>query len=160
MLLQENKTGGPTLLSLQDRLRATYACTANNVGTSLVEGRPVTFIIDEISVESDLSQTEDVDLVLLCFNIMSPPSLHNLYLHWLPRLSSLTTSSHLLVGCQADLRRDKAGLASLARTGSQPVSSNLALSFCRRMERMSCGPLSSSSSLSSPLFPWRTLDLE
>ena len=127
-------TGEQKLLSLQERLRATYACTANNVRTSLVEGRPVTFIIDEISVESDLSQTEDVDMVLLCFNIMSPPSLHNLYLHWLPRLSSLTTSSLLLVGCQADLRRDKAGLASLARTGSQPVSSNLALSFCRRME--------------------------
>ena len=118
---------------MQDRLRATYACTANNVRTSLVEGRSVTFIIEEVSDETELPQTEEVDIVLLCFNIMSPPSLHHLYLHWLPLLSSLT-SSWLLVGCQADLRRDKVSLASLARTGSQPVSSNLAISFCRRME--------------------------
>ena len=94
----------------------------------------MTFIIDEITEgDCELPQPEDVDMALLCFSIMSPPSLHSLYLHWLPRLSSLSCSL-LLVGCQADLRRDKAGLASLARTGRQPVSSNLALSFCRRME--------------------------
>ena len=88
----------------QERLRATYACSTDQVKTVSVEGREVTFLIEEISDLSDLGTVEDVDIWLLCFNIMSAPSLHSLYLQWVPRLSS---SPFLLVGCQADLRSDK-----------------------------------------------------
>ena len=115
----------------QERLRATYACSTDQVKTVSVDGREVTFFIEEISDLSDLGTVEDVDIWLLCFNIMSAASLHSLYLQWVPRLSS---SPFLLVGCQADLRRDKLTRASLSRSGGQPVSSNMALSFCRQME--------------------------
>ena len=103
--------------------------------TATVDGRNVTFLIEEINDLSDLGSVEEVDIVLLCFNIMSAPSLHSLYLEWLPLLSESHPASHLLlVGCQADLRRDKVSRASLHRSGRQPVSSNMALSFCRQME--------------------------
>merc|ERR1712045_798348 len=64
----------------QERLRATYACSTDQVKTASVEGRQVTFIIEEINDHSDLGSVEDVDIWLLCFNIMSAPSLHSLYL--------------------------------------------------------------------------------
>ena len=98
----------------QERLRATYACSTDQVKTVSVDGREVTFFIEEISDLSDLGTVEDVDIWLLCFNIMSAPSLHSLYLHWVPRLSS---SPFLLVGCQADLRRDKLTRANMSRSG-------------------------------------------
>ena len=49
-------------LIFQERLRATYACSTDQVKTVSVDGREFTFLIEEISDLSNLGTVEEVDI--------------------------------------------------------------------------------------------------
>ncbi|CAK5266469.1 unnamed protein product [Mycena citricolor] len=75
-------------------------------------------------------------VVLLCFSIDSPDSLHDILTRWTPELDLL--GSHLrvprlLVGCRADLRTDSRVVRELRLAGELPVSSDDADAVARRV---------------------------
>ena len=150
-----------------------------------MDKKKVRFIIQESCDSSDSAGLlAQLDVVLLCFNIMDPSSLYSAVKSWVPACQDTPL---LLVGCQADLRTDKLSLSGLARRGKVPVSSNMALAFSRQVEAVmyvetetvnssrssaaafdlavkTClgqfcrqsSVMSSSSSITSPLLPGRT----
>ena len=72
----------------------------------------------------------EADVFLLCYKISEPSSLFNAVNHWYPEIRAVApVTPIILVGCQADLRKDRDVLSSLAKQGRAPVSSDQALSF-------------------------------
>ena len=99
-----------------------------------VDNQRVKFIIEESSAVSDLISSclvEEVDVVMLCFSIPSPPTLVSAVQTWVPHLLQVPL---LLVGCQGDLRTDRNILSSLIRQGLTPVTANQAMFFARQIE--------------------------
>jgi len=88
----------------EDDHKATYAYSGKYAKTLRLDEKRVRFLIEETSDPEDLVRGDmgHVDVVMLCFNIMAPASLHSLYLTWSPALP--VSVSTLLVGCQADLK--------------------------------------------------------
>lgn len=77
------------------------------------------------------------DVFLLCYKISEPSSLFNALNHWCPEVRSVAPATPIiLVGCQADLRRDRDVLSSLAKQGRAPVSSDQALSFSQQISAL------------------------
>jgi len=105
--------------------------------TTTVGCKIVIFSILEISDISNTGVNPAIlhcDVLLLCYNISEPASLRSVINHWVPSLQSLAPSTpHLLIGCQADLRTDRAVVTSLANQGRSPVSSSQALRVSRQI---------------------------
>ena len=70
----------------------------------IIDGRRVKLLIEEANRPEEVTSLGFVDLVILCFNIMSPSTLHSLYTAWSSVIPPYTPV--ILVGCQADLRKD------------------------------------------------------
>ncbi|XP_051806896.1 rho-related GTP-binding protein RhoF-like [Acanthochromis polyacanthus] len=50
----------------------------------------------------------DVDVVLICYDVMSPSSFHNVFQKWYPEVKHFCVGVPIiLVGCKTDLRSDK-----------------------------------------------------
>ena len=63
------------------------------------------------------------DVFLVCFSVMSPPSLDNVKDKWVPELRSHDTQTPiLLVGTQADLRDNQQKLQDLQKKKMRPVT--------------------------------------
>ena len=63
------------------------------------------------------------DVFLVCFSVMSPPSLDNVQDKWVPELRSHNPQTPiLLVGTQTDLRQDEQKLQDLQKKKHRPVS--------------------------------------
>merc|ERR1712106_798121 len=113
---------------------ASYAAPTKHVKTITVSNKKVKYTVHESSDPLDpvsMSQLVQADVIMLCFNICSPPTLYSAIHMWAP---SLPPAPLLPVGCQADLRNDRMILTSLGRQGKYPVSANQALSFSRQVE--------------------------
>ena len=79
----------------------------------------------------------EADVFLLCYKISEPSSLFNAVNHWCPEVRSVApVTPIILVGCQADLRKDREILATLAKQGRAPVSADQALSFSQHVSAL------------------------
>jgi len=107
----------------EDVYDARYSYSAKYSKITNVNNSPMRFLIEETNHPDDIRDMGPVDVVMLCFNILKPQSLHSLYLNW--RRMIPVSAKILLVGCQADLK--KHCLTKL-------VSHNLAISFSRKLE--------------------------
>lgn len=105
--------------------------------TTIVGCKTVQFTIQEISNISDTEVSPtlyELDVILLCYNISQPSTIQSLITHWVPSLNLLAPSTPLLlIGCQSDLRTDRAVVTSLARQGRSPVSSCQGLRVSRQI---------------------------
>ena len=79
----------------------------------------------------------EADVFLLCYKISEPSSLFNAVNHWCPEVRSVApVTPIILVGCQADLRKDRDILTTLAKQGRAPVSADQALSFSQQVSAL------------------------
>jgi small GTP-binding protein len=76
----------------------------------------------------------EADVLILCYKISDPNTLFGALNHWVPELRAHAPATPiLLVGCQTDLRGDRAVLAALAKQDRSPVSSDQARSFSQQI---------------------------
>jgi small GTP-binding protein len=76
----------------------------------------------------------EADVLLLCYRISDPTTLFGALNHWVPELRAHAPATPiLLVGCQTDLRADRATLAALAKQDRSPVSAEQARSFSQQI---------------------------
>ena len=76
----------------------------------------------------------EADVLLLCYKISDPTTLFSAINNWVPELRAHAPATPiLLVGCQTDLRGDRAALAALAKQDRSPVSTEQARSFSQQI---------------------------
>lgn len=77
------------------------------------------------------------DLVLLCFSIGNPESLHNIVTKWLPEIREhCPTQPIMVVGCGTDLRTDETVLAKLTRKNQTPVTYDQGLKTAKEIDAL------------------------
>ena len=77
----------------------------------------------------------EADVFLLCYKISDPATLFSAINHWVPELRCHAPATPIvLVGCQSDLRTDRAVLQGLGKVGKSPVSSQQALSMSQQVQ--------------------------
>jgi len=75
----------------------------------------------------------EADVFLLCYRISDPASLFSAINFWCPEIRCYApTTPIILVGCQSDLRTDRDILATLARRGQAPVSTDQGLTLSQQ----------------------------
>lgn len=79
----------------------------------------------------------DTDLILACFSIGNPESLHNIVSKWLPEIREhCPTQPIIIVGCGTDMRTDEAVLAKLAKNKQTPVTYEQGLKTAKDIEAL------------------------
>ncbi|KAL4222024.1 Rho-related GTP-binding protein RhoE [Mactra antiquata] len=79
----------------------------------------------------------DADLVLVCFSIGNPESLHNIVTKWLPEIREhCPTQPIIVVGCGSDLREDEAVLSKLAKDNQVPITYEQGLKTAKDIEAL------------------------
>ena len=90
----------------------------------------------------------EADVFLLCYKISDPTSLFGAINHWVPELRSHAPATPiLLVGCQSDLRTDRATIQNLGKVGKAPVSAQQALAMSQQIQAVMYVETSAKSSL-------------
>jgi len=76
---------------------------------------------------------DDCDVIMACFSVVHPTSLHNIADKWLEEIGSrLRGIPVVLVGTQSDLRDDLDVLVDLATYNQRPISEEEAMKIVRR----------------------------
>lgn len=79
----------------------------------------------------------DADLVIVCFSIGNPESLHNIVTKWFPEIREhCPTQPVMIVGCGTDLRTDEAVLERLSRKNLSPVTYEQGLKTAKEIEAL------------------------
>ncbi|XP_042277825.1 rho-related GTP-binding protein RhoF-like isoform X3 [Thunnus maccoyii] len=66
---------------------------------------------------------QNVNVVLICYNIMCPSSFDNVFVKWYPEVQHFCDGAPIiLVGCKADLREDKILVKKLWASGQNAVT--------------------------------------
>lgn len=90
------------------------------------------------------------DLVLACFSIVNPDSLHNIVTKWLPEIKEhCPTAPIIVVGLGSDLRTDEQTLAKLARRNTTPITYEQGLKAAKDIDALVYSETSSKTSESS-----------
>ncbi|KAI8365197.1 ras-like protein family, member Ab [Radiomyces spectabilis] len=77
----------------------------------------------------------DTDVILICFAVDLPDSLHNAYEKWLYEiLQHCPNVPYVLVACKADLRNDKRTLDDLQQISRKPVTRQEGMLMAREMK--------------------------
>ena len=107
--------------------------------SSVVGSRRVKFTIYDTAGSRGTNTHREIayreaDVLLLCYRISDPTTLFGALNHWVPELRAHAPATPiLLVGCQTDLRTDRATLAALAKQDRSPVSTEQARSFSQQI---------------------------
>lgn len=79
----------------------------------------------------------DADLVLACFSIGNPESLHNIATKWLPEIrKNCPTQPIIVVGCGTDMRTDENVLTKLAKDKQTPITYEQGLKTAKDIEAL------------------------
>lgn len=66
---------------------------------------------------------QDADMVLVCYDVMSPTSFDNVTIKWFPEVHHFCRDVPLiLIGCKTDLRKDKEQARKLKASGQEPIT--------------------------------------
>ncbi|KAI7692843.1 Ras-related protein Rac2 [Sarcoptes scabiei] len=75
------------------------------------------------------------DAFLLCFSVVSPPSLENVLVKWVPEIRHHCNDVPIiLVGTKIDLREDRETLSQLAQSGQTPVRREQGLKMANKIK--------------------------
>lgn len=99
----------------------------NYVADIVVDGRQVELALWDTAGQEDYDRLRplsypDTHVILMCFSIDSPDSLHNIAEKWTPEVKHFCPSIPIiLVGNKKDLRTDETTINELAKTKQGPV---------------------------------------
>ncbi|NWR82132.1 RHOF protein, partial [Centropus unirufus] len=80
----------------------------------------------------------DANVVLICFDVTNPSSLHNILTKWYPEVTHFCQGIPvLLVGCKTDLRRDQEVLRKLQEGHQEPISYQEGEAMARQIHAVS-----------------------
>ncbi|KAF7467656.1 rho-related GTP-binding protein RhoD [Marmota monax] len=102
-----------------------------------VKGKPVRLQIWDTAGQDDYDRLRplfypDASVLLLCFDVTSPNSFDNVFNRWYPEVTHFCKGVPIIVvGCKTDLRKDKALVNKLRKTGSEPVTYHRGLEMAR-----------------------------
>ncbi|KAM4850020.1 rho-related GTP-binding protein RhoD [Urocitellus parryii] len=102
-----------------------------------VKGKPVRLQIWDTAGQDDYDRLRplfypDASVLLLCFDVTSPNSFDNVFNRWYPEVTHFCKGVPIIVvGCKTDLRKDKALVNKLRKTGSEPVTYQRGLEMAR-----------------------------
>ncbi|KAG8456092.1 hypothetical protein GDO86_002043 [Hymenochirus boettgeri] len=78
---------------------------------------------------------QDVNLVLICFDVMNPASYDNVLIKWYPEVNHFCKGVPIvLIGCKTDLRKDKERLRKLKAAQREPVTYCQAEETCKLIQ--------------------------
>lgn len=79
----------------------------------------------------------DADLVLVCYSIEKPETLHHIATKWLPEIKEHCPHQPIIVvGCGSDMRTDGDVLARLSANGQSPVTYDQGLKAAKDIEAL------------------------
>ncbi|XP_074868520.1 rho-related GTP-binding protein RhoF [Carettochelys insculpta] len=77
---------------------------------------------------------QNTNMVLICYDVMSPTSFDNVLIKWYPEVSHFCRGVPLiLIGCKTDLRKDKEHLRKLRSSQQEPVTYNQGEAVCQQI---------------------------
>ncbi|XP_019394272.1 PREDICTED: rho-related GTP-binding protein RhoF [Crocodylus porosus] len=77
---------------------------------------------------------QNANVVLICYDVMSPTSYDNVLIKWYPEVSHFCRGVPLvLIGCKTDLRKDKEHLRKLRSSQQEPITYTQGEATCRQM---------------------------
>ncbi|XP_015594475.1 cdc42 homolog isoform X2 [Cephus cinctus] len=128
-----DKAVGKTCLLLRyayDDLPSEYDSTGFDCYDGIVKHNEELYLVSLHDVTGDENyQTllpwtyAEVDVVLLCFSVVTPSSFQNVKQKWLPHIqNNCPKTPFLLVGTKIDLRNDSNMLETLAENNEKPIT--------------------------------------
>ncbi|XP_063313058.1 rho-related GTP-binding protein RhoF [Pelobates fuscus] len=78
---------------------------------------------------------QDVNLVLICYDVTSPTSFDNVLIKWYPEVNHFCRGVPIiLIGCKTDLRKDKERLRKLKTSQQEPITYNQGEAICKNIQ--------------------------
>ncbi|XP_068101075.1 rho-related GTP-binding protein RhoF [Hyperolius riggenbachi] len=78
---------------------------------------------------------QDVNLVLICFDVTSPTSFENVLVKWYPEVHHFCRGVPIvLIGCKTDLRMDKERLRKLKSSQQEPITYYQGEATCKNIQ--------------------------
>uniref|UniRef100_A0A0A9YN77 Ras-related C3 botulinum toxin substrate 1 n=1 Tax=Lygus hesperus TaxID=30085 RepID=A0A0A9YN77_LYGHE len=105
----------------------------------LVDGKPMNLLLWDTAGQESYDRLRPLsypqtDVFLVCFSLVSPPSLENARVKWIPEIRHhLRGKPFLLVGTKLDLREDRETINALRERGMSPISYNQGLDMAKKM---------------------------
>ncbi|XP_074129225.1 rho-related GTP-binding protein RhoD [Sminthopsis crassicaudata] len=93
-----------------------------------LEGKPVNLFLWDTAGQEDYDRLRplsyaDAQVVLMCYDVMSPNSYDNILSKWYPEVTHFCPGVPIiLVGCKTDLRKDKVLLKKLRQDRQEPIT--------------------------------------
>ncbi|XP_023362285.1 rho-related GTP-binding protein RhoD isoform X1 [Sarcophilus harrisii] len=93
-----------------------------------LDGKPVNLSLWDTAGQEDYDRLRplsyaDAQVVLMCYDVMSPNSFDNILSKWYPEVTHFCPGVPIiLVGCKTDLRKDKVLLKKLRQDRQEPVT--------------------------------------
>ncbi|CAD7670002.1 unnamed protein product [Nyctereutes procyonoides] len=93
-----------------------------------MKGKPLNLQIWDTAGQVDYDRLRplfypDASVLLLCFDVTSPPSFDNIFNRWYPEVNHFCKEVPIIVvGCKTDLRKDKSLLKKLRKNRLEPVT--------------------------------------
>ncbi|XP_036227749.2 uncharacterized protein RhoU isoform X1 [Bactrocera oleae] len=116
------------LTYLKNRFNTEHVPTASDIYNAdvLVNDNPVHLTICDTAGQDTLDNLRqlcypDSDVFVLCFSVVRPETFHAVKTKWAPKFSK-SKASLILVGTQADLRKNSKVLKNLQLNGESPIS--------------------------------------
>uniref|UniRef100_A0A3Q1FL64 Small monomeric GTPase n=1 Tax=Acanthochromis polyacanthus TaxID=80966 RepID=A0A3Q1FL64_9TELE len=98
------------------------------VAVTVFEGQEFELLLLELGTAGEITDCSrhlsyrDVDVVLICYDVMSPSSFENVFEKWYPEVKHFCVGVPIiLVGCKTDLRSDKDLEEKLRSQGENPI---------------------------------------
>ncbi|KAM8961806.1 rho-related GTP-binding protein RhoF [Pelodytes ibericus] len=78
---------------------------------------------------------QDVNLVLICYDVTSPASFDNVLIKWYPEVHHFCRGVPIvLIGCKTDLRKDKERLRKLKASQQEPITYSQGEATCKDIQ--------------------------
>ncbi|KAM4808950.1 rho-related GTP-binding protein RhoF [Rhinophrynus dorsalis] len=78
---------------------------------------------------------QDVNLVLICYDVTNPTSFDNVLIKWYPEVHHFCRGVPVvLIGCKTDLRKDKERLRKLKTSQQEPITYFQGEDTCKRIQ--------------------------
>nr|XP_020824007.1 rho-related GTP-binding protein RhoD isoform X3 [Phascolarctos cinereus] len=93
-----------------------------------LDGKPVNLYLWDTAGQEDYDRLRplsyaDAQVVLMCYDVMSPNSFDNILSKWYPEVTHFCPGVPIiLVGCKTDLRKDKVLLKKLRQSRQEPIT--------------------------------------
>jgi len=160
VMVGDSKVGKSSLVNKfrTGKFDASYSRTGFETLTTstVLQGKRVKFTIYDTAGSHGSNTSREIayreaDVFLLCYKISDINTLFSAINYWVPELKSYAPATPVvLIGCQSDLRGDRAVIQALSKLGRSPVSSEQGRSFSQQIEAISYVETSAKTSMKGP----------